>query len=489
MNYLAGKIQKLSLRSRILITFTTLVFLISILLSFLSYFTVKRIYLNQLEEQVDLLTRNLISDLNIKYLDLIQPTGEKILARDYYKKELAEKIIRSGFEEVYIYNQDFEILVHTNLDSIGGNLLASLLLNKRKILNLRVDESMTSEPFRGKDDQWYLWGFYRFHQKYYLGVREDASRLAEVDQLALLFFLIGFLSLLMTLIMGWILAARIYKPIENLVAFSREIGKGNFAATVPKNIYGELAILNQSLDKMRLDLQDHQQEKENMLAQIAHELRNPLGGIELLAGLVKEDLLSAGQNAEYIDKITREIHTLKNLINDYLNFSRPIQANPEKINLAELIESVKEILLDKLRSKNISIESHFNDDYIRFDPAHLRHILINLIANSIEASPKNSLIKIVQRRENEHCLLMVADQGTGIESDHLDKIFNPFFSTREHGAGLGLAICRKLCQENNAHIWVENHTDRGCTFFIRGRLSESLTQKQEGKIELNEKEN
>jgi len=473
MNYLARKLQKLSLRSRILITFSTIVFLISIVLSFISYFTVKRIYLNQLEEQVDLLTRNLISDMNTKFLDLIQPSGDKMLAREYYQKELSEKMVSMGFEEVYIFNQDFELLVHANLNNEGGNLLPSLLLNKRKIINLKVDESITSDPFRGKDDQWYLWGFYRFQQKFFLGVREDASRLAEVDQLALLFFLIGLISLLLTLIMGWILAIRIYKPIQNLVYFSREIGKGNFTATVPKNIYGELAILSQSLDKMRLDLQDHHQEKENMLAQIAHELRNPLGGIELLAGLVKEDLTKAGQNAEYINKISREIHTLKNLINDYLNFSRPIQANPEKIKLSETLENVKEILLDKLQSKNITIQSHFNEDYIRFDPRHIRHILMNLIANSIEASPPYSLIEIIQRKENEHYVLMVTDQGNGIQADHIDKIFNPFFSTRENGAGLGLAICKKLCQENNSEIWVENNADRGCTFFISGRLSEN----------------
>jgi signal transduction histidine kinase len=271
--------------------------------------------------------------------------------------------------------------------------------------------------------------------------------------------------------MGWFLAAMISKPIENLIYFSRELGRGNFRVSVPQSIHGELAILSKSMDKMRSDLRSHHQEKEEMLAQIAHELRNPLGGIELLAGLVKEDLHKTGQNVAYIEKITREIHTLKNLINNYLNFSRPVQAHPQKINLIEIVDNMKEILMDRLLKKNIKIKNKFEEIYIQFDPNHIRHILTNLVTNSIDASAPDSDIEIIQKRDSGQFLVMVKDQGSGINTKNIDKIFNPFYSTRENGAGLGLAICKKLCQENKAEIWAENNSTQGCTFFIKGNLS------------------
>ena len=469
MTYFTRKFQKLSIRSRILLIFTSIVFLISIFLSTFSYFTVRKIYLNQLEEQVNLLTRNLISNINIKFLDLIQPTEDKALAREYYRKELSEKVRRMGFEDAIIFNQNFRILVQSEDDVEENNFLPALLLNKMEINTLQTDESITSEPFRGKDEQWYLWGFYRINHKYYIGVREDAGRLGQVDRLVLFFFFISIGSLFLTLLMGWLLAAMISKPIENLVHFSKELGKGNFEATIPKNIHGELEILSKSLDKMRLNLNRHHQEKEEMLAQIAHELRNPLGGIELLAGLVKEDLQKAGKNMVYIEKITSEIHTLKTLINDYLNFSRPVQVQSEKINLSAILDQVKEILLDQFHKKKLEILYRFEEPCIHFDPGHLRHILTNLIANSIEASPPASYIEVIQQKENNQFLLLIKDQGSGIHAENIDKIFDPFFSTKENGTGLGLAICKKLCHENRAEIWAENNSKNGCTIFIRGK--------------------
>jgi len=171
------------------------------------------------------------------------------------------------------------------------------------------------------------------------------------------------------------------------------------------------------------------------------------------------------------EKITREIHTLKALINNYLNFSRPVQSHSQKVHLSEILDNVKEILLDRLLKKNIKIQDNCEGFSIWFDPSHLRQILTNLITNSIEASHTDSVIEITQQRENGKFLLKVKDQGSGIDEDNIDKIFNPFFSTKENGAGLGLAICKKLCQENKAEIGVENNSIRGCTFFIRGKLS------------------
>jgi len=128
--------------------------------------------------------------------------------------------------------------------------------------------------------------------------------------------------------------------------------------------------------------------------------------------------------------------------------------------------------MDRLLKKNIKIQYNFAGVRIWFDPNHIRQILTNLITNSIEASTQAGIIEIIQQEENGKFLLKVKDEGSGISDEDIEKIFNPFFTTKKNGAGLGLAICKKLCQENKAEIWMENHSIRGCTFFIRGKLSE-----------------
>ncbi|MBN2364715.1 MAG: sensor histidine kinase, partial [Calditrichaeota bacterium] len=119
-----------------------------------------------------------------------------------------------------------------------------------------------------------------------------------------------------------------------------------------------------------------------------------------------------------------------------------------------------------LVDKQINIIYEDGERYIWFDPGHLRQILMNLIANSIEASPKLGVIRISAEESDKRILIEVQDEGGGLEAGDETKVFEPFFSKKENGTGLGLAISRKLCLENQAEIWATNNADKGCTFFI-----------------------
>jgi len=141
----------------------------------------------------------------------------------------------------------------------------------------------------------------------------------------------------LTIILGFLVAASITKQIDRLTKFSADIGNGDFNSPLPEKINGELKILSDAMDKMRTDILNNHKEKEEMLAQIAHEIRNPLGSIELMANLTKEDILADNNNPEYLNKILLEISDLKSLITAYLNYSRPYLAKPEKVDLNHLV--------------------------------------------------------------------------------------------------------------------------------------------------------
>jgi len=254
--------------------------------------------------------------------------------------------------------------------------------------------------------------------------------------------------------------------VNKLVGFSNEIGKGNLFYKKPENIFGEIKVLADALDKMRSDLQMSQKEKENLLAQIAHEIRNPLGGIELMANLTKEDLMQGKVNVEYLDRILKEVGGLKVLITAFLNYSRPVLSDVKEIEIEELFAELKESFKKEISAKKISFICNAELKKIIFDYDHLKRISSNLVKNAIESISGDGLIELKSYRQNGELKIMVTDNGIGIENIHQLRLFEPFFTTKKDGTGLGLAISKKLCRENNADIVFSENLPRGSIFTI-----------------------
>lgn len=457
----------MSLKTKIILTFSVLTAALVLIMSRVGYYSVREIYLEQLSEQTNRLARLVAGELNPKYLSFLEGGGRDSLAAAYYVERLKIRAKEILLADAFIFNQDFEVLVQTASGSAAGGRDPRLRLNRSEIHGLRVGESVASLPFKGGDGQWYLWGFYRLDEAHWLGIQESAARLAQVEALSGIFWGIGIGGVLLTILCGWLLARAIARPVERLVQFSQALGKGNFSAPLPQGFTGELAILANALDRMRTGLAQHHREKEMLLAQIAHEIRNPLGGIELLAGLVKEDLQRQQCSTGYVEKIQQEITGLKALITAYLNFSRPVPAQPECIEVADLVEEVRSFCRAGLQEKKLSLSYTGENVKIHFDRQHLRQILINLVSNSIEALGEGGSITISAWQNGPRTLLAVSDDGPGIPPEHRESIFEPFFTTRSNGAGLGLAICKKLCRENGAEIFLEDKAGKGSTFTIR----------------------
>jgi signal transduction histidine kinase len=263
------------------------------------------------------------------------------------------------------------------------------------------------------------------------------------------------------------LANAIVKPLNKLIRFSSEIGKGNFDERIPSSMHGEIKQLSNAMDKMKNDLTRNQKEREDLLAQIAHEIRNPLGGIELLANLVMENKSVDLKDKEYLDSILKEVQGLKRLITSYLNYGRPVPVNPEWINPEKVFYEIESIFKNQIRQRNINYSVINSLEKIYFDPSHLRNILLNLVANSLDSVQDNGMVSIASEKNNGHWLISVKDNGSGIKKENLNKIFNPFFTTKKEGTGLGLAISKKLCKENKAELLAENLNETGAVFIIK----------------------
>ncbi|NIS38502.1 HAMP domain-containing protein [Candidatus Saccharibacteria bacterium] len=456
----------MSFKTKIIITFSALTAILVIIISRIGYVSVREIYLKQISDQTQLLTQLIAKDLSPRYLSFLEEERPQSLASEYYRETLLNQAKGMSLPNAFIFDADYNILVQTDTQSIATRHDSRLRLNRREIESLKIDKATTSLPFQADNGQWYLWGFYRLDKRYWLGIRENASRLAEVESLSLLFWGIGLSGVALAIVSGWLLARTLAKPVDKLVNFSRSLGEGNFSTSLPLSIKGELSILAEAMDKMRHDLAQHHREKEKMLAQIAHEIRNPLGGIELLAGLVKEDLVAKGGKTEYIRKILDEVTGLKTLITSYLNFSRPATPTPEWVPIKELAAEINGIFQNRIDQKNVQLVYNESEGKIWFDRHHLRQIMMNLVSNSLEMIGDDGAIKINSSRNRAETTITIVDDGPGIPENELQDIFEPFFTTRVNGTGLGLAVCKKLCEENQAKISVRNNQNQGCAFTI-----------------------
>ena len=451
-------------KANIIITLSLVTAALLIAMSRIGYYFVENLYLDQLKEKVTITARMLSNQIDVKYFSLLDIGVPSTTANEYFDNIINKNMSDDLHAQVSIFNLDFHSLVDT--DSLMNN--PELPLYSNEINSLNVGKTITTIPFEGTDNNWYLYGFYRFDENHFLGIKVHAKRFDRVRSFNTLFWGIGLGGTVLIGIISWLLASSVTKPLYKLVDFSKKIGDNNFDVSVPTNIKGEIKILARALDTMRYNISENHKERENMLAQIAHEIRNPLGGIELLAELTKEDLQKNNLNTEYQDKILNEIYRLKSLIAAYLNYSKPMPANPCEVEIASLIDEIMSIEHNELESKNVKLTTEIDCQSIHFDKDQLRQILLNLVTNSIDAVDTNGIIKITSSRENGWCKITVIDNGKGL-AENIQKIFEPFFTTRDDGTGLGLAICKKFCSENNAEITAINNNEGGATFTLKKR--------------------
>jgi signal transduction histidine kinase len=203
-----------------------------------------------------------------------------------------------------------------------------------------------------------------------------------------------------------------------------------------------------------------------MAAGLAHEIRNPLGAISNSLGVLKRYSSLSRDDQELLDIIEKEAERLNKLVEDFLSFSKPPQLNREETHLHELIDNTISILrLDKKLMTGLTINKSFAPDVpnLMLDRNQIKQVLWNLFINAIQAMPDGGMLTIKTRYKaiEDEVELTVADTGTGMSDDLLSQVFQPFFSTKDKGLGLGLNIVHKLVKEHGGYIFISSKIGEG----------------------------
>jgi two-component system sensor histidine kinase PilS (NtrC family) len=201
---------------------------------------------------------------------------------------------------------------------------------------------------------------------------------------------------------------------------------------------------------------------------LAHEIRNPLGAMSGAIELLAAELPELGANGRRLARIVqRETERLNRLVVDFLAYARPGPLRRERCPLREIASELAE-LYARSEHHPVRLELEVPGDlYASGDPDALRQVLWNLLRNAAEAKPQDGVVRLRARRERDGLVrLEVCDRGEGMSRDVLDRLFEPFFSTRPKGTGLGLATVHRLMERQGGSLQVHSAPGQGTTFAV-----------------------
>ncbi len=212
-----------------------------------------------------------------------------------------------------------------------------------------------------------------------------------------------------------------------------------------------------------------------LAAGLAHEIRNPLASIEGAIDILERNRGSAERRAEFLSIIKKESRRLNRLLSALLDFARPRPPRVRPVHAAELFDQVLALVGHTGEREGIHFKIDAPRDLppVEADPEQLQQVVINLLLNSIQAMPEGGTITLSAALDGDHFVIRVADEGSGIPENQLDKIFDPFYTTKPTGTGLGLAVVHQIVEQHGGTIRAARNPDRGMTFSVFLPLSRS----------------
>ncbi len=316
---------------------------------------------------------------------------------------------------------------------------------------------------------------------------EQRERRTGVTIIALSLLAIG-VGFLVTAI-----SARSLRPIRTLTAEVSRIGRGDYSAQLGVRGEDEISVLAREFNAMAKSLQEREQqlkEKQEALlqaeklaaigrisAQIAHEIRNPLSSIGLNVELLQDAVANARfgsdpeakEAREILRAVMREVDRLTEVTEEYLRMGRVPKPSLTSEDVNQLLSKVVEFSREELERANVKVIQRLDPSTPRAlaDEGQLRQVFLNLLRNSREAMSEGGKLIVESRPAPEGAEIIFCDSGHGMTEKVRDRVFEPFFSTKEGGTGLGLAVSQQILQAHGGSIRCESQPGGGTTFVIR----------------------
>jgi signal transduction histidine kinase len=292
-----------------------------------------------------------------------------------------------------------------------------------------------------------------------------------------------------------VFSKRFTRPITELGQAARKVTRGELDFNLPVSGPEEVSTLSKTFNEMlvglrsKRDLEEQLQRAERsavvgrLASGIAHEIRNPLNFINLSIDHLREAfaLKDESQRAQYrhiLTTIKDELARLNRLVSNFLSYGRPAQLKIREIDARALVEEVRDLVNAQAEQQGVKvgIEQNGNGDTkLRADAEQIKTCFSNLMINAIQAMPAGGRLNVALRPNHSRLEIEFADTGVGIDAEALAQIFEPYYSTKETGIGLGLPLTKKIIEEHGGQISVESETGKGTTFTVTLRREPQLS--------------
>ncbi len=273
------------------------------------------------------------------------------------------------------------------------------------------------------------------------------------------------------------------RPLRRLREGARRIAAGDYASRISERGPAEVADLAREFNSMGRAVEERERELVRserlaavgkMAAMITHEVRNPLSSIGLNTELLEDELADVPNSEEargLCTSIHREIDRLTAITEEYLAFARLPKPKLAAESINAMVGALAAFVCEDLATKQVNLVTELgtSDPIGMFDAGQIRQCLINLVRNAADAVSANGGGKVTlrTRRDGNRVAIEVEDNGVGIAADVLPKLFDPFFSTKDGGSGLGLALTQQIVHDHGGDIDVTSAVGRGTTFTVR----------------------
>lgn len=204
-----------------------------------------------------------------------------------------------------------------------------------------------------------------------------------------------------------------------------------------------------------------------LAAGIAHEIRNPMTALKGFVQLLKEE--TKGKNPMYYQVITTELDRIETIINEFLLLAKPKAIKYQMKDVSQIMKETVDLLKAQAVLHNVQIDVHYVRSLpkIYCEPNQLKKVFINLIKNAIEVMPKGGTITVhLDRTDTKQIQVSIHDEGDGMPQEVINKLGEPFYTTKERGTGLGLMVSFKIIEEHNGTIKIDSQIGEGTTFHI-----------------------
>jgi len=323
-------------------------------------------------------------------------------------------------------------------------------------------QATASPLFVGRDGLPYKRGYARIGDSGFAVVEASAQYLDALAAFRRWLVAGGVASLALIVLLAAWLSRRTTGPLERLALAAERIGHGDLTGAVRVETRDEIGYLASRLDEMRAALRARDERMQMMLAGIAHEVRNPLGGLELYAGLLRDGLADQPERLGEVARVEREIAYLENVVTDFLDFARRPALVPEAFSVAALLQEIAEIARPQ-NGPTIAVKATAGLTAYA-DRAQIRRALLNLAKNATRAAGAKGQVVLAAQLAEARIEWEVRDSGSGVADEIRDKIFTPFFTTHERGTGLGLAFVAEIARDHGSDVTVGRAAEGGARF-------------------------